>query len=138
MRVEVTGLPAVTPNCAITVPVIAQTERYPLSIQVLAPSVASGGSVPLRIENQGTVTLGFNLCMDGILERSVGGGWVEVPRGDVMCTMMLSLLEPGKSAELGFGLPPGVPAGSYRLRVKFSTDPGGQTVTRRSNSFTVS
>lgn len=34
MRVEIEGLPDVAPGCAITVPIVPQTERYPLVIRV--------------------------------------------------------------------------------------------------------
>ena len=53
LAVEISGLPDADPTCALAVPVIAQTERYPMTIQVFE-DYGTLGRCPV---DTGTVTV---------------------------------------------------------------------------------
>ena len=57
---------------------------------------APGEALALRIKNNTSETIGFNLCFSGI-ERQVGDGWRPLVEPDKTCPLYLKLLEPGKT-----------------------------------------
>ena len=111
---------------------------YPLAMTSLTSPVAPEQSVQVRLENNGPTRLGFNLCTDGDLERSVGGGWVVLSHQPYPCALVLSALDPGGRVTLHYSIPSDAPEGTYRLRIRFlSMAFGGMSIIRRSDSFLV-
>jgi hypothetical protein len=80
-----------------------------------AESFEAGAPVLLRLENHSNERVGFNLCAHG-MERRIEGEWSLAPTSAV-CTMHLSLAEPGDTAEYTTTLPQALPAGEYRFRI---------------------
>lgn len=110
---------------------------FPIAILTLTPQVIPGSALQIEIQNNSTITIGYNLCTDGALERWTALGWVALPRMPYPCPLPLYGIDPGRSTALPFSIPSDAPRGTYRLRIRFVSILGTQSMVRRSNSFSV-
>lgn len=110
---------------------------FPIAIQILPTSVDPGSIIDVRMENNSAIAVGFNLCLDGVLERASAGGWVALSRLPYPCPLPLYGIDPATSLIAPFGVPSDAVAGTYRLRIRFVALAGDQSIVRRSNSFLV-
>jgi hypothetical protein len=96
-----------------------------------------GGEVTLTLRNRSEQPIGYNLC-PVTLERQVSGRWEERPeRPAEVCTMELRVLLAGGSDTYRHTIPPGVPAGTYRFRLRVEWPMGEDNVSMTSDSFEV-
>lgn len=104
------------------------------TVSSLASDVVAGHAVPLRIQNPTEVSWTYATC-PGAFQRYVDGAWVDVPPAVVACTLIITVVSPGETVDVGAFLSSEAPAGTYRALVPFGKD--GQVVQRVSNTFTV-
>jgi hypothetical protein len=87
-------------------------------------SYAPGAELSLRLENESSQTLNYNLCM-AVLQRHEGESWTVVPppTGEV-CPAVLYPLSPRESASIQRALAETLPEGEYRYRLEVEWDDG--------------
>jgi hypothetical protein len=109
-----------------------------VTVSTTASSYTPGSRVGLTITNNSGSTLGYNACTR-TLEHETNGNWNAIPEPNRMCTMQITLIEPGRTRSDATDLPNSMPAGTYRMVISMSRqEPGaGGTIMARSNSFTV-
>ena len=117
-------------------PELPSDTDYPLTIVAEAPGTGSA-TVSVTLTNEGAVDIGYNLCIDGHLERYTAKGWVAVNRDQAPCPLILLGLPPGGSAQSNVAVPTGAPAGTYRVRVDARVLRTNAPVIRRSNLIAV-
>src|SRR5262244_3601893 len=120
---------------AESVPTLPADTPFPVTIEVVRSPVARGDSPGFVLSNQSTVDLGYNLCMDGILERRTPTGWVAIYPPPNPCPAILFELQAGTTRTVEFGTSLAPSAGEYRLRVRFSFIYDTGRVVRRSGAF---
>ena len=111
----------------------ASAVRITLDRDTYPPS----GDVKLTLTNASRRNLGYNACTR-VVERESNGTWTAVPEPDRVCTMELRLLAGGETVTEQTDLP-ALPAGRYRLSLRFSDEGGsaGTPVQASSEPFRV-
>jgi hypothetical protein len=113
---------------------------YPVAVVLLADTVRVGTFAPVLLRNGGDVELLYNVCLDAVLEEREANGWLPTPTdGTPACPAIAVGLLPGDSASRGKFVPPDLPNGTYRLRVRFRPPRGRQPdpIIASSKSFVV-
>ena len=110
--------------------------EYPLAVRAQEPATRAT-SIPVVLVNNGSLELGYNLCLDGRLERLTGRGWIAIAPDPLPCPLLLRNLPPGDSVVSSVLIPAAAPAGTYRLWVQLRTLRTDDAVIRRSNAVAV-
>lgn len=116
-------------------PALPDESEYPMRVAIDPATASAGTAVAVRLANDGTVKLFFNLCFTGFFERLTEGGWLQVPQEDPPCPLISWQLDPGTEIMAAKTLPARAPTGTYRLRVELSPGPLKPMIVRRSNLF---
>ncbi len=99
-----------------------------------------GAELSLRLGNESTQALGYNLCFS-TLQRREGEDWAEVPRPDTspveLCAAPQYSLEPGESTSSLRTLDEPLPEGEYRYLTNVEWRWSGERMDVMSNSFRV-
>lgn len=141
MRSTVAALLAMGAAACATNPPVADpgdSRMEGVTVSTTASSYTPGSRVGLRITNNTSSTLGYNACTR-TLEHETNGNWNPIPEPNRMCTMQITLIEPGQTRSDATDLPNSLPVGTYRIVISMSRqEPGASgAIMARSNSFTV-
>lgn len=128
-------------GCEATGPVVAPPPPQPgaaVTLRTEFPSYGPDtGVINLRLSNQGSGRIGYNLC-HSTLERLQGQGWSEVrPADPRVCTMELRMLGPGEQTVYPYDVRVRLESGQYRFRTSVHDMGPGTREPLVSNAFAV-
>lgn len=107
-------------------------EAAEVTLSASPEQTTENSTVTLTLRNGSEEQVGYNLCTSDL--QTAGGG--KVPT-NVVCTMELRTLEPGRTATYGYKLPVNMATGSYRFATQVHWTDSGRTDRIRSNIFEV-
>jgi hypothetical protein len=118
-----------------------EQDREILRIDVVEPTLVTGTSAEVQLENLSDRTIGFNLCPK-VVEREDGNGWIPLPETrPEACTLELYVLAAGETVVQTVEIPAGLEAGSHRIvfeGISFEQgDPAIPPAERTSDSFEI-